>query len=80
MLPFPYEGQTHSVVSQKVGIIGIEGDGPFPDRPEPREIAPIEQRIREHQLGSRVPRFDLDRVVRRGKGTLIRIVKLRVAD
>ena len=76
-LPFPYQGQTQSVVRQKVGIIGIEGDRPLPSRPEPREIAPIEQRIREHQLGGRVPRFDLDRAIRCGQGTLTRIVELR---
>ena len=76
-LPFPYVGQTHSVVGQEVGIIGIEGDRTLPGRPEPREIAPIEQRIREHQLGGRVPRFDLDRAIRCGKGTLMRIVELR---
>jgi phosphoserine phosphatase len=75
-LPFPYEGQTRSEVSQEVGVIGIEGDRALPGRPEPRGIAPIEQRIREHQLCGRVPRVDLHRAVRCGEGALIGIVEL----
>ena len=76
-LPFPYVGQPHSVVGQQVGIIGIEVDRPLSGCPEPPEIMPIEQHVREDHLGGRVPRFELDRAGRRGEGALMRIVELR---
>ena len=38
---------------------------------------PIEQSVREHQLGGRVPRLDLDCTVGSSERTLARIVELR---
>jgi hypothetical protein len=73
-LPFPHVHQTRSEVSKRFRIIGIEADRLLAGFPEGREIVPVEQGIREHQLAGRIPRLDLDSAIRGAQRALVRVV------